>query len=221
MVALPKQHPSFLIDENGDVVVEATILFPIMIMIFAALVLLSIFLPTRGALQRATQYAATAFATTSSDTWLYFDKSSMTFDWITNKADLENVYAALFSNRDVLLFSEDVVTELEGKSLSSKTGQFSVDAYLANHIIYKEVIVTATREFTLPIDLNFLSFIGFPQTIPVTVTSTAVIQNGDEFIRNVDIAVDFIEYLNEKFELSDISGSISTFGDKVKTLLGW
>lgn len=42
-------------DDRGDAVVEATILFPIIIMIFAGLVLLSMYLPTRANLQRATQ----------------------------------------------------------------------------------------------------------------------------------------------------------------------
>ena len=39
-------------------VVEATILFPIIMMVFAGLVLLSVYLPTRTILQRGTQYAA-------------------------------------------------------------------------------------------------------------------------------------------------------------------
>ena len=208
-------------DDNGDAVVEATILFPVMIMIFAALVLLAIYLPTRGVLQRATQYAATAIAVSIGDTWLNFDERSMAYEWVSGKADLKNVYAALFFSGDVQSVSEDIVTELEGRSLSSKAGELSVDGYLLNRVIYKEIVVTATREFRLPDDLNFLSFIRFPQTIPVTVTSTAVVQNGDEFIRNMDIAVDFTEYLSEKFGLSDISGAISSFGDKVIKLLGW
>ena len=201
--------------------VEATILFPIMIMIFAALVLLAIYLPTRGVLQRATQYAATAVAVSIGDTWLRFDDSSMAYEWVSNRADLKNVYAALFFCEDIQSVSEDIVTEIEGRSLSSKAGELSVEGYLLNRIIYKEVVVTATREFRLPTDLNFLSFIRFPQTIPVTVTSTAVVQNGDEFIRNMDIAVDFSEYLSKKFGLSDISGTISSYGDRVKKLLGW
>ena len=69
----------FISDTSGDAVVEATVLFPIMIMIFAALVLLSIYLPARAVLQRATQFAATALANEASDTWLFFDESSMSY----------------------------------------------------------------------------------------------------------------------------------------------
>ena len=209
-------------NENGDAIVEATILFPVMIMIFAALALLSVYLPTRGALQRATQYAATAIATTGSDTWLFFDESTMTFDWETNKENLENVYVALFSGiSDVQSRSEGIVAEMESRSLSSKAGVLSVYGYPVNRVIYKEVVVTATREFTIPADLSFLALIGFPRTIPVTATSTAVVQNGDEFIRNIDLAVDFVEYAKEKFELGSITDSISSFGNRIKSLLGW
>ena len=214
---IPRRR-SFCEDESGDAIVEATILFPVMIMIFAALVLLAIYLPTRGALQRATQYAATAIAATGSDTWLYFDKNSMSFYWETNKANLENVYAALFSGMgDVQAKGEYIVAEIEGRCLSSKAGILNVDCYVIDHIVYKEVVVTADREFTIPLDL---SLIRFPQAITVTATSTAAVLNADEFIRNVDIAADFVEYANEKLGLTDISAAIGEFGSRVKTLIG-
>jgi hypothetical protein len=55
--------------------------------------------------------------------------------------------------------------------------------------------------------------IRFPKEIPITVTSTAVVQNGDEFIRNMDIAVDFVEYLDEQLGISDaFSGFSETMG---------
>jgi len=203
-------------DTSGDAVVEAAFLFPIMIMIFAALVLLAIFLPTRAALQRATQYAATAIAVEKSDSWLYYDDGSMSYEWETDKGNLKSVYAELFSG-----VSEEkgsiIVTGIEAGCISSKDGTLEVETHIVNRIIYKEVVVTATREFEVP----FLTFIYFPNKIPITVTSTAVVQNGDEFVRNMDLAVDFVEYLVKKFNLTNITDSISTFGKKVSTLFGW
>ena len=78
MVAL-KTMKALWRDDKGDAVVEATILFPIIIMIFAGLVLLSMYLPTRANLQRATQYAATAMATERSDTWLRHDPKNLEY----------------------------------------------------------------------------------------------------------------------------------------------
>ena len=207
-------------DERGDAIVEATILFPVMIMIFAALVLLAVYLPARGALQRATQYAATAIATEISDTWLFFDEDTMSYYWENNKKNLDNVYVALFSGTgDIQTKGEAIVAEMEGRSISSKAGELLVHCHVADSIVYKEVVVTAGREFSIaPLDFSLL---WFPQTIPITVTSTALVANGDEFVRNMDMAADFANYISEKFELTNIAEAISTFGNTTKSLLGW
>jgi len=200
-------------------VVEATILFPIMIMIFAALVLLAIYLPAQAVLQRATQYAATAIATENSDTWLFFDESQIAYYQETDKNKLKNVYAELFTGSgDIQSKGEAIVIDVESRGISSKAGQLSVDSYIVNKIVYKEVVVTAAREFPMPVDL---SFIGFPSTITVTATSSTVVLNGDEFVRNIDIATDFTNYIIEKYDLHDIKDAISSFGSKVSGILGW
>ena len=192
---------NFLRNTRGDAVVEATILFPIIIMIFAGLVLLAVYLPERAALQKATQYAATAIATEQSDTWLYFDEKNMEYQWETNKNNLTNVYVEMFS----ALFgktdgssAEKIVTRMEDGNIISTNGELEVSCRAVNYIVYKEISVTATRTVRSPVNL---SFVGFPTEIPITVTSTAVIQNGDEFVRNMDIAGDFISYLNDKYSL--------------------
>ena len=211
------QH--FIKDANGDAVVEATILFPVMILIFAALVLLAIYLPTRAALQRATQYAATAISTEQSDTWLFFDENSMSYYWETEKSRLDNVYAALFSGMgDAAAKGENIVVDIEGRGISSKAGDLTVDCHIVNRLVYKEVVVTASREFKMPLKM---SVIGFPEALSITVTSTAVVQNGEEFIRNMDLAVDFIAYIGKKFGLTNISDTISSSWAKVESFMGW
>jgi len=211
----------FIRDTGGDAVVEATILFPIMTMIFAALVLLAVYLPTQSVLQRATQFAATAIATESSDTWLFFDEGEMSFYWETDKHRLKNVYVELFSSLsedEITARAEEIVTKMESRSISSKAGELSVKGSLVNNIFYKEIIVTASREYRMP---ESLSFVGFPETFTVTVTSTAAVQNANEFVRSIDIADDFARYIIDKYELHGIMDAISSFGGKVASLLGW
>jgi len=208
-----------LYDTSGDAAVEATILFPIMIMIFAALVLLSIYLPARAVLQRATQYAATALATEISDTWLFFDEGRMSYYRHTDKKQLKNVYEDLFTkSNDAQNKGEIITAKIESQSISSKSGQLSIESDVINNIFYKEVVVTATREFPMPVDL---SFVGFPGTIKVTASSTAVVQNGEEFVRNIDMANDFVEFIADKYNLHDITNAISSFGNRITGLLGW
>jgi len=188
-------------------------------MIFAALVLLASYLPTRAALQRATQYAATAVATELSDTWLFCDNNVTSHYWKHDKNQLTNVYVALFSgDSNAEAKGEEIAIATEAQGVSSKAGVLTVNCDAEPQIIYREVVVTAEREFTVPVDL---SFIGFPKTIHVTVTSTAVVQNGDEFVRSMDLAADFVEFIKEKFQLGNVSDAIGSFGNQVKSILGW
>lgn len=195
-----KQRLNFWKDTGGYAVVEATILFPIILMSFAGLVLLSMYLPTRAVLQRETQYAATVLAVTQSDTWLDFDKDEMDYYWRDNNNPPSNVYAALLS----AFFkgsggdAESMVEKMETNNLVGSAGELSVQCKVNNYVIYKEIVVTATR--TIPIPVN-LEIIHFPKEIPITVSSTAVVQNGDEFVRNIDLAKDFVKYLDEEYGL--------------------
>ena len=204
---------------NGDAIVEATILFPIMIMVFAALVMLSIYLPVRAALQHATQYAATVIAVECSDTWLFFDENDMEYQWEIKDYRLYELYIALFSEvADVDTRSETIVREIESRGISSKAGTLSVDGYVVNKIIYKEIVVTATREIEIPLKLPI---IGFPESMSVTATSTAVVQNAEEVVRNIDLAVDFADFISEKFGLSSITEVFGAFSGKAASFLGW
>jgi len=190
-----------------------------MIMIFAALVLLAMYLPAQAVLQRATQYAATAIATEAGDTWLFYNESAMSYYFESDKRRLNNVYVDLFSGSgDIFGKGETIVIETESRGISLKTGNLTVESEIVNRILYKEAVVTATREYPMPVDL---SFIGFPQTISVTSTSTAVVQNGDEFVRNIDLASDFIEFIIDRYNLHDVTDAIGSFGSRVTGLLGW
>ena len=202
--------------------VEATILFPIIIMVFAGLVLLAMYLPTRAALQQATQYAATAIATERSDTWLRHDPDSMTYYWETERSALGSVYGAVLgaltgNNRDDADNAEQAVINMEANGVLEPAGELSVEYGVVNYIVYKEIVVTATRTIPMPVDL---SFVGFPSEIPVTVTSTAVVQNGDEFVRNMDLARDLTLFLAEKFNLTEMLDGVAELGRKFTGFLG-
>lgn len=221
-MAAEKQRENLWNDVRGDAVVEATILFPIIIMVFAGLVLLAMYLPTRAALQQATQYAATAIATERSDTWLRHDPDSMTYYWETERKDLGSVYGALLgaltgNKRDDADNAEQTVIGMEQSGVLKPAGELSVEYGVVNYIVYKEIVVTATRTIPMPVDL---SFVGFPSEIPVTVTSTAVVQNGDEFVRNMDLARDLTLFLAEGFNLTEMLDGVAELGRKFTGFLG-
>lgn len=75
-----------------------------------------------------------------------------------------------------------------------------------------------TRTIPMPVDL---SFVKFPKEIPITVTSTAVVQNGDEFVRNIDLIADFIGYLEEQYPGKfQFLNDFKNYMDKAANFLG-
>jgi len=193
-------------DTRADAVVEATILFPIIIMIFAALVLLSMYLPTRASLHRATQFAATAVATNISDTWVTFNEGTMTHNRFTTRAQLSSVYTEYFARNSSTSKSnaERIATKAVQNNVLPSMGTLDVKCDIVNYIIYKEVIVTAIRKIPISSVVN-LSFIGFPGELVIAVTSTAVVVDGDGFVRTLDLAEDY------KDSISGLVGNVTTF----------
>ena len=62
-----------------------------------------------------------------------------------------------------------------------------------------------------------LGLFGIPDTVDLAVTSTAVVQNGDEFIRNMDLAVDVMDDL---FDLKETFSGLRTICGKFNDFLG-
>ena len=213
-------------NSGGFAVVEATFIFPIMFMIFFGLFLLSIYLPQRALLQRATQYAATIVATEMSDIWLYYDESTNQLgrydDHDTLTQNKGGVYVRLFKSLfgDGTGSVESIVKQIDEAENAAviANGDLTVDCSLVNYVVYKEVVVTATRTIPVPVDF---SFIGFPRTVELAVSSKAVVQNGDEFVRSVDLAVYFVDWMREKFPAIDnVFTKINEAGDAINGFFG-
>jgi len=202
-------------DTNGDVVVEAAILFPVIIMIFAALVLLAMYLPQRAVLQEAAQAAVVAIATERSDTWIAFDGNGDRIERYDQPRQ-PNVYTGFirnaFFNRSVgRQKAGSIVETLVARGFISSPGRISIEYDVINYIIYQEVIVNVSQSIPMPVNL---SFIGFPESITLTQEARAVVQNGDEFVRNVDIAKDMAIWLEKKFGGSEtFRGALDKIGD--------
>jgi len=218
---------------DGMAVVEATILFPIIIMVFAGFVLLAMYLPEHAILQRITQRTATGLSTMHSDTWVehtFYSGTYVSLPLEPTSSNRKNVYSTLFHalfTEDESQKAEDTVRYLEETlSLIKVTDSFDNSGYfndeqlsvsyaVHNYVVYKEIQVTAVREIDMPVNL---SFIGFPKTLTVTATSTAAVQNGDEFVRNMDIAVDFTEWATKKLgvdtKIDKVMESVNTFLSK-------
>lgn len=196
----------FMKCNRGDAVVEATILFPIMIMIFAALVLLSIYLPQRAVLNNAAQLAATSIAKEFSDTGFNFDDRTLqeSFDFNLHNTIFDTIGSLFGRDYEMRnnfwyrafgwLFdsgsryesrAQDIVEEALSRGLQIADEPVNVDFNLHRTILYTEIHVTVTQTVRFPVDL---SFIGFPTEIAMEQTARAFVADGDRFLRGVDDA---------------------------------
>ena len=130
-------------------------LFPIIILICAALVLLSVYMPLRAAMQCSTQYAATAIATERSDTWLRFDPDTLSYYWLDDRDELGNVYSSLIgalvgNGRDDEDNAKQTVLNMENKNILKPSSDLTVEYGVVNYIVYKEIVVTARRTVAHP-----------------------------------------------------------------------
>jgi len=197
MVVIKKIN-EFCSDTRGDaIVVEATILFPIIIMIFAALVLLAMYLPQRAVLQNAAQVAAYAVATEHSDTWIVSDNNGNLGPLLVRPY---NVYGAAFRSPSPGK-AEAIAKNVSARSLVSTQGEVKAVAKIKNYLVYQEVVVTVSQTIRMP-GAEALRFIGFPTELNIVQEAKAVVQNPDEFVRNVDIVMDLTEWLLAKFGIS-------------------
>ena len=211
MVVVFKTFKRLWQDTSGDAIVEATFLFPLIILVFAALVILSMYLPTQASLQRVTQVAATAVATEMSDTWLTYNQNSLEYVTLSGRHNLPSVYSGIFNlNRGMY---EGKAVTIANNALQKNIGARLVTPQFSCTIrgfgAYKEVTVTATQSVPISRVVN-LTIIGFPASLDMVVSSSAVVIDGDEFIRSLDLALDFKDSVLGLF--GNITDLISRFG---------
>lgn len=146
----------------------------------------------------------------------------MTYYWETDRSALGSVYGALLgaltgNNRDDADNAEPGGHQ-HGSKRRPGTGGRTVGG-VRRRELYRIQRDRGHGHRTIPMPVD-LSFVGFPSEIPVTVTSTAVVQNGDEFVRNMDLARDLTLFLAEKFNLTDMLDGVAELGRKFTGFLG-
>ena len=177
-------------------------------------------MPVRGNVQRAAQYAASIIGIQESDTWITYDKEQLKQRWM-EKSELPNVYVQLFgslieTSRDRSKkqeTAEAVVTEILRNGILGNGGEVKeIKCEVKNYVIYKEVIVTVEYEVQLPFGIPL---IGLSSHYLVTESATAIVDDGDGFVRNVDMLTDFVSYLDKKYnlKLNELSGCLNQVFD--------
>ena len=207
---------------GGFAIIEATPVFPTMFMVFLCLILVAIYLPQRAMLQRATQLAATAIAAEMGDTWVNYDSETLSYRRYSSFGQLpgfKKVYTGLFNSNTSEMASKALAVVRKADAAENlpliANGELTVKCDIVNYLIYKEIVVTSTRVITVPV--NF-AFIRFPEVIELSVTAKATVKDGDGFVRNVDMGVSFLAWLQYYFG-TGLEKVQSAFNNPVANLL--
>ena len=204
----------FMCDENADAVVEATILFPIMIMIFFAFILLAMYLPTSVALQRSVQKAALIASAQRSDLGYTYDLANDRAGIDFEKLRQENVYTYMGRGfDDEISNAEKIVKKYVADALYlGKDLQITVAPDPTDK---RYIIITAEQSLKMPFEFPFL-----PISNEISLQKSARIMNrdADEFIRSMDIVYDLVIKKSDKVKetLGDISDFLNVF-NRVKS----
>lgn len=201
--------------EKGTAIVEATILYPFCIIMVLALYYASIFVCQKANLQANLENALIYYKNVQSDTYVEA-KTNMAY-----KKENGTVAAVGSSYGEVryeqpyrfigMKFDKDNFKKffhsMCGYMFFDNGSNVKVEASSKNYIVYKEIKATATQTVKPAIRL---SMVGASDSLTITCTSSVVVTNGDDFIRNVDFAID----MAENTKLGEIAGS---FTDKIKS----
>lgn len=203
-------------EEKGEAVVEATFVYPVVLIVAAFLLLFGLY-ETQGVLeyskaQYVANYAVKAIKNPGYDSFGTIDDKTIDFANVTDDfktIDRNSLRAKLYHR---FLFNKNAYqSKMETKAGTLvNTGRLlnvdtRVNAVCKKSILNTSVIVSVTDSIIMP---KFLNYIGLNNEWERTVTATAVVNDSAEFIRNTDLATEAVNYIAEKLNISDDIDSV-------------
>lgn len=221
--------------ENGAIMVEAAIYMPLVLCTVMALLYLALFNMQEYMLMYQAQRVAAVVS--REEAYLGYEKFGMgndneiDFDWgegnIPSEEEVDGYYKAYHNRLGDLYrgigraFSSEA--RLDYGSRFSDVARESALIVLGNisnpeiqvdrGLLGTDIKVTIKHSLPVPGVLKYLNYEG-ETTIRVAAYSYSV--NPSEFVRNVDLASDFVSYIMKKFGLAD---SYNAFKDKTNKVL--
>lgn len=192
-------------NEQGHTIVEATVIYPITIILFFVLLYAGLFICQRAILQSSLEDALIYYKNVSTDTYVSVDKKiSFTTDGETITAvgnTYENAkkldpYRQIFSAVASAFGNGINQGDFKNFFVSSynhlsfyKGDNINVTIKENNYVIYKRITATATQKMNTAVNI---AMVGAENEISLTTTATIVVTDGDSMIRDVDFASDIV-----------------------------
>ena len=171
-------------EERGSVIIEFSLIFPIIFITIVGLLMTTLHLYQTTRLQVTAQLVADECANYYSNPKLFSEKND------------NDPYRYLFGfNANKKMFEK----------------KLNINVNFNGFLFYKKVNVEIKQEVSFPINL---SAIGIPNTYTINVTATALVNDPDEFIRNIDLVS---RITNDCFdiEVSELGPKLNQFLEKL------
>lgn len=217
--------------ESGLAIVEAAILIPFCMLMVFALYYVALFMCQKANLQANLQNALVYYKNVGSDTYV---EASDRMAYV--QADGTVGAAGSTYGRTEYLFPYRFLFGMGSDSSRFNKSEFAsffrsmcgnmffddgsnvvIEANEKNYVVYRTITATATQTVRPAISLEM---VGMPGSLTLTVSGSAVISDGDDFIRNVDFVIDIVEDTALGKKAGELVGKAKGFYDKFKEKFG-
>lgn len=221
-------------NESGSVMVEATIYFPIVIMIVALIICVSIAKIEESILYFETEKIA--YEAARDACYAGYDQL-IDLDNVSMKADLGNIpdsdkVGSYYGEQTKSIYNIHFDYSEKQKNYESRLAKMVDNFYfLRPGIVQPECDVSIKGGLVPRVEVEVIYHLNFPKMfeylvdgtdsegmfsdVKITSHSRALAMNPTEFVRNIDIAFDIGDYIAKKFGFDD---NINGFMDKLKAL---
>lgn len=216
----------FLKNENGEaVIVEATLVLPFCIIMVIALYYAAIFLCQKANLQANVENSLIYYKNTVTDTYV---QASDNMAYASSKGTVsavgssmrnvtyEQPYRFLGMKFDKAKFAS-FFHSMAGYMFFDDGTNIEITSSVKNYVIYKEITATAKQTVQPAIKL---SVVGGSDSLDIVCTSSVVISDGDEFIRNTDFAIDLVKETKVGEMAGQMVDKVAGFYNKFKEKFG-
>lgn len=185
-------------NQEGFVIVEATILLPFCFIIVFAIYYASIFMCQKANLQANLQTALVYYKNVESDRYVEA-KTNMSY---TGGAETEGAVGSSYG-KPYLLFPyrffgmsfssskyETFFRSICGHMFFDDSSNVILTSSCHNYVVYKTIEATATQ--TVKPAISF-SMIGIPDQLVISVRGEVVVNDADDLINNIDFVLDVLK----------------------------
>ena len=219
-------------NRKGDSIVEATILLPFCTVMIVALYFAAIYVCQKANLQANLQNTLIYYKNIYSDTFMVpADNITYTIKsgdgsgtnsgggvYSYKPEKYKNPYRFFIMDKPGKEFKTVFLTMCGNMFFETPGGDnIVVKVTPKNYVVYQSLTVDVSQSITPAINL---SMIGVKSSIDLEVSGTVVISDGDDFIRNIDFAIDVLENTKIGEKLKGLVKKAGNFYDKIKSTFG-